>query len=735
MALSDSFTTSQVNDYGVNFSITCSWTATQSIQNNTSTISWTLKANTNGPGYVRGVYGIRLLIDNIYALNTTGKRGDYGDGITIRTGTTTVTHNDDGTKTLPISLVVQVGQSSSWTNYIVSGSKTTTLNTIARASQITLASTYQISSTSGNLPFTITPHANFYHRIIWTLNNNPTTVNYTSAISSATIKTDITNTLMLNKMSNILSGTLSITLYTYSDSSLSTLIGTQTATCEIAIDTNNIKPTSSLVSVTKSPSPTSDYAIAGYSTLNVTWSATASAGSSISNVRVEVRRVISGGSYEIIEILNETGTSGSTTTSTLPISADNYTIMIAIISTDSRSTSSGAAVSNGIVVYGYVPPVVTLNAYRTTTNTSTNEDGTGSFAYITFTRDVGVSINGWNTIQSTSCSYTGSKTGTASNGAHISLADNEAINVTLVVSDKLSSTSTSQYITTAFYPADFIDDGNGHVGAGFGTSAEADYLKTNLATKGVFLYGTCNTAGGTAAKVVNDITQFDSTYLVAGTTIFIKFTNANTVANPTLNVNGTGAIAIKRYGTTAPSTTRELSWSAGSVCNFVYDGTYWQMVGWKNTTYLVISDADIKSSTHQTGSLITGQRFSRGFNYYFPTAFTNALTKSAIYSVLGANTEKTVHLGGMSAYSTARNKLRINIPIPTGATISVAIDSSYTSWQIASSSANQTVTVSSVSVIDNDISSATIEVTLSSNALTSDRAYNFKNGQIKVTSS
>ena len=167
----------------------------------------------------------------------------------------------------------------------------------------------------------------------------------------------------------------------------------------------------------------------------------------------------------------------------------------------------------------------------------------------------------------------------------------------------------------------------------------------------------------------------------------------------------------------------------------MYDGTYWQIVGWLNTTYSAISQPNIEAARGTSSGLITGQRFTQGFNARFSSAFTSALTKSAIYSVLGANTEKTVHLGGMSAYSTARNKLRINIPIPTGATISVAIDSGYTSWQIASSSANQTVTVSSVALLDNDISSATIEVTLSTNALTSDRAYNFKNGQIKMTCS
>jgi hypothetical protein len=45
-------------------------------------------------------------------------------------------------------------------------------------------------------------------------------------------------------------------------------------------------------------------------------------------------------------------------------------------------------------------------------------------------------------------------------------------------------------------------------------------------------YGVCGTAAGTAAKTV-EMTGFK---LATGATIFVKFTNANTAASPTLNV-------------------------------------------------------------------------------------------------------------------------------------------------------------------------------------------------------
>ena len=97
---------------------------------------------------------------------------------------------------------------------------------------------------------------------------------------------------------------------------------------------------------------------------------------------------------------------------------------------------------------------------------------------------------------------------------------------------------------------------------------------------GSTLYGTCDTAAGTAAKAVT-CANFDQ--LLTGVTIKVKFTNSNTIANPTLNVNNTGAKNIYRYGTTAPSTSVQSSWYAGAVISFTYDGSAWMMDDWTYT--------------------------------------------------------------------------------------------------------------------------------------------------------
>lgn len=77
----------------------------------------------------------------------------------------------------------------------------------------------------------------------------------------------------------------------------------------------------------------------------------------------------------------------------------------------------------------------------------------------------------------------------------------------------------------------------------------------------------CETAAATAAKTVAA-----TGYVLGGGGAFkVKFTYANTVASPTLNVNSTGAKAIVFNGAVASASN---SWGAGEVVEFYYDPTY-----------------------------------------------------------------------------------------------------------------------------------------------------------------
>lgn len=146
-----------------------------------------------------------------------------------------------------------------------------------------------------------------------------------------------------------------------------------------------------------------------------------------------------------------------------------------------------------------------------------------------------------------------------------------------------------------------------------GISGDSPSMSGNAGGTSLY-YGVCSTASGTSAKTVTVSPSISS--LEVGTLINVKFDNGNAVANPTLNVNGTGDIAIKRYGSTAPSTSTATSWNAGSVISLIYDGTYWQMVGWLNTSYSSMTDAEYQAGTSTTARLITPARLKSAILYH-----------------------------------------------------------------------------------------------------------------------
>lgn len=118
-------------------------------------------------------------------------------------------------------------------------------------------------------------------------------------------------------------------------------------------------------------------------------------------------------------------------------------------------------------------------------------------------------------------------------------------------------------------------------------------------------YGTCTTEASTAAKVatIQDSAAFT---LLPGITIHIKFTYSNAASNPTLNVNGTGAKNIYRYGTIVPGTSASASWQDGAIVSLTYDGNYWIINDFRNdvnTTYSAASDGGLVLSNTNAFSI------------------------------------------------------------------------------------------------------------------------------------
>lgn len=123
-------------------------------------------------------------------------------------------------------------------------------------------------------------------------------------------------------------------------------------------------------------------------------------------------------------------------------------------------------------------------------------------------------------------------------------------------------------------------------------------------------YGTCETAGATAAKVVA-CENFSASDLKAGTIIVVYFsaTNSGAVGSLTLNVNNTGAKSIKYINNgTKGNLTSAGYLKASTSYPFLYDGTNWLALINYNTTYSEISEANITNGSSSSTGLVSGRR-------------------------------------------------------------------------------------------------------------------------------
>lgn len=150
-------------------------------------------------------------------------------------------------------------------------------------------------------------------------------------------------------------------------------------------------------------------------------------------------------------------------------------------------------------------------------------------------------------------------------------------------------------------------------------------------------YVTCSTAAATVAKV-GVCAGFTSAMLVSGARISVKFTNANTAANPTLNVNSTGAKAIYANGAAIVS---PYNWNANDTVDFIYNGSQWEMTSVSGTTLAntAVSNAATAQSTANTAvtNAATAQSTANTANsrvvYQFGTCATAAATAAKVVTL------------------------------------------------------------------------------------------------------
>ena len=183
-------------------------------------------------------------------------------------------------------------------------------------------------------------------------------------------------------------------------------------------------------------------------------------------------------------------------------------------------------------------------------------------------------------------------------------------------------------------------------------------------------YGVCSTAAATAAKTVT--IDFSGTLaLFTGLTVRVKFTNANTAANPTLNVNGTGAVPIMAFGSTnAPLD----AWDAGQVVELTYDGTNWQLSKPTSASASLTTKANKADLTDifQTSPTCTEANGIRvGVYFYLDNVLVQAITTISYGATFTPGTNYTTVTAG------ALNDLKSAFsPVLLGTTTFTTFDSS-----------------------------------------------------------
>ena len=323
----------------------------QSITANTSTVNWRMTVSRTGAYYTHNHQG-----DSTLSLNLDGQNVHYsyptwetsGEEYTLASGSSTISHNADGTKTLPISCTFNPNNGLHGT---ITVSASLSLTTIPRSSSVSVSAGVIGSSVTININ---RQSSSFKH-----------TVRYAWAGKSGTIATNVdtstTWTIPLdfaNDIPNSASGTGTIFVDTYSGS---TKTGTQSTTLTASVPAN-VKPTFTGISLSDSNGAAQNLIPNGSMFIQV-----------ISNIKVAFNGAV--GSYgssitgyyaEIIGKNQSTSSNGGS----LGIMNYHGTIKIRASVSDSRGRWSDAR-EVSVTVLEYFAPALSFSIARTGSTSST----------------------------------------------------------------------------------------------------------------------------------------------------------------------------------------------------------------------------------------------------------------------------------------------------------------------------------------------------------------------------
>lgn len=332
-----------------------SWSASQNISGNYSTVRWTLTLSSTANGRISSTaskdWAVTIAGERFSGTNTVGISASSAK--TLASGSVRVDHDSDGTKSFnyAFSQEFDITFSGSHIGTIV-GSGSATLDTIPRASSLSVP-TINLGS-SGTL--TINRASNrFTHTVTAKFGS------YTQTIASKTSSTSLTFSPPLSwadAIPNATRGTCTYTIHTYNGS---TKIGTKTTTGTLKIALSGSDPVINSVTVSDAVTETANKIGAFVQTkskLKLSINASGKNGATISKCEVVFENV----TY-----------SGTTVTTDYIQGYGNITYTVRV--TDSRGVSISQ--TNTISVLAYSPPTIsTFSAFRCVSGGVAQDDGT-----------------------------------------------------------------------------------------------------------------------------------------------------------------------------------------------------------------------------------------------------------------------------------------------------------------------------------------------------------------------
>ena len=444
MALSGSFNTSGYDGRHWHFS----WTATQNVGANTSTISYKVEAAGGNAGwYMCGPCKVVVAGKTVY--NNTGRWKQYKG--TLHSGTITVRHNNNGTASFSSSISSAIYYYADGTG---NGSKTWSLNTIPRASQPSV-NTWPDTVSSVNIGDSITIHMNkkasFTHKVTATFGNK------TEVVTNSCVDNVVWNGFTLAKFAgqipNATSGTLTFTVDTMNGSKK---IGTKTVSVTANLP-STVVPSCSISSLTNTNNSFGCYAKL-LSGVKVKPTAAGVYGSTIRTLKISVT-----------DMNDKTASSG--TEYTFDPFQKIGSKKITVSATDSRGRSAITSMSITVVDYSF--PTARISASRGTGSTTNNfvADDTGDHAKISSIGSVsGISGNtitpilqykvasqtAWTNIPVSASSTSFNDT------CIISVSDTQAYDIRLIVRDKAGREAiATMTLSNGFATMDYKAGGDG----------------------------------------------------------------------------------------------------------------------------------------------------------------------------------------------------------------------------------------------------------------------------------